>query len=396
MKIFLPVVFALSTITTFTTSTTLTTITASAQPAFSNALDTLFSAIKSGQIPDRLLTGKDTSLTRSILLDYGPIAAMHHEIINQYPVEKDLYRLLIACDTLHDLLTVDARLDHDQIRFTLPLWHDTRYWREARIGTIHYYYDHDFDPKAGAAFDAFNRELARKLGLKPQHLDFYLTDNYQQIRQLLGHTYDRSAAGKYRDGSYADERTMFAIMHNEDFSHDLVHFYISKVRTNPRNAYAEEGLAYYWGNAYYTDSAGQMITYPRIRADLRAYFLDHPQADPVSLFRQNMRGLFKAAPEISIRAAMAAVLMEAIEKEHGLPGILQLMNCGPGEQNYFSALDKLTGVNAANFNERLRYCLRPDNPHPALPATVKTPKISDASFAPAPPQTSQAPSQTLQ
>jgi hypothetical protein len=321
---------------------------------FSNAVDALFASIKTGQIPDTLLTGKDTGLTRTILLNYRPIAEMRHELINEYPLEKGLYRLMIVCDTLRELLTLDARLEQDQVRFALPLWYDSRNWKEVQAGTVCYHYDHDFEPKAAKAFDAFNRQLAGKLGLQPMRLEFYLTDNYQQIQHLFGFSYDRSAAGKTRDGSYANERTIFAIMHNEDFSHDLVHYYVSLIRKSPRNSFAEEGLAYYWGNAYYTDSAGQMIPFPRIKRELQAYLVQHPEADLLSLFRQDARGLFGSAAEVSLRSALSAVLMEAIEKEQGVSGVLRLINCGSGEQNYFSVLEKLTSINTSNFDERLR------------------------------------------
>ena len=44
------------------------------------------------------------------------------------------------------------------------------------------------------------------------------------------------------------------------FSHDIFHYYSGKVNKNEnRNWITEEGIAYSWGNAYYTNSNGEMI-----------------------------------------------------------------------------------------------------------------------------------------
>ena len=57
---------------------------------------------------------------------------------------------------------------------------------------------------------------------------------------MLGHDYDAESAGDYRNGSWVGD-SIFAVMHNEDYSHDLVHGYVLKIRTNTRNSTAEEG-----------------------------------------------------------------------------------------------------------------------------------------------------------
>ena len=88
-------------------------------------------------------------------------------------------------------------------------------------------------------------------------LNFYLCDNYQEILQLLGFDYDLSANGTTRDGYGVISQSIFSVMHHEDFSHDIFHYYSGKVneRSN-RNWITEEGIAYSWGNVYYTDKNG--------------------------------------------------------------------------------------------------------------------------------------------
>ena len=48
-----------------------------------------------------------------------------------------------------------------------------------------------------------------------------------------------------------------------------------------------------------------------------------------------------------------ALIVQKIEKEKGFPAVLELLGCGKrekGDENYFKALEKITGITKANFN----------------------------------------------
>lgn len=320
-------------------------------------IDTLFAGIRIGHVPLQSITGPQKELTRDMLeyLKNRQGEGISHEIVNCYPLDSQNYRVMVACsnaNVLQQLYTVDVRLDQARVTVDLPLWHDTRTWSSDRTGTIHYYYDHDFDAGAARDFNETNRRIAGKLGLPVDSFDFYLSDNYQQIIHWMGLTYDRLTAGQTRDG-FIIGHTIFAICHNEDFSHDLVHYYVYKVRKAPRNPYAEEGVAYYWGNAYYPDGEGRMISLGRLKADLRDYLATHPDVDWLTLFQKNQRGVFGPAKEVSVRSTLSGIIAENIEKNHGLDGILRLLNCGAGEEDYFRVTGMLAGIDSANFNRRI-------------------------------------------
>jgi hypothetical protein len=326
------------------------------------ALDTAFAGIGRGHVAVQTITGKDKELTREMLeyLQNRIGADLHHQVINCYPIGGRMYRVQVACnkaDTLKAIFTLDVTILPGRATVDLPLWQDTHSWAVKQAGTIRYLYDHDFDPKAAHAFDAANKRIARRLGLRPDSLNFYLADNFQQIMQWLGLAYDRQTAGATRDG-FNIEQTIFAIQHNEDFSHDLVHYYVYKVRKGPRNGYAEEGVAYYWGNAYYTDANGQMITLDQLKTALRAYLSAHPGTDLLAAFRKNQRGLFGPAKEISIRSTLSGVIAEYIDHKYGATGVLRLLNCGAGEATFFTVTQSLAGVDAGNFDVRMRELLK--------------------------------------
>ncbi|MDR0547324.1 MAG: hypothetical protein LBG77_07060, partial [Dysgonamonadaceae bacterium] len=46
------------------------------------------------------------------------------------------------------------------------------------------------------------------------------------------------------------------------------------------------------------------------------------------------------------------------EKQKGADGIIELMKCGRGDENYFKSIENLLGINRENFNEKfINYCL---------------------------------------
>jgi hypothetical protein len=57
----------------------------------------------------------------------------------------------------------------------------------------------------------------------------------------MGYEYRATSNGKTRNGYGVVANTIFSVMHNEDFSHDLFHYYSAKIRSNEENWYAEEG-----------------------------------------------------------------------------------------------------------------------------------------------------------
>ena len=146
---------------------------------------------------------------------------------------------------------------------------------------------------------------------------------------LLGTSYDAGSAGRVREGG-------------------------GPIRTGVQNPIAEEGLAYYWGNAYYTNADGQMIDYPDQLRALKEYVQQHPDSSLLSLFEHNGKIFPQLAPEVSVRSVISALLCAHIEATRGIEGIKALMNCGKGEDNYFIALGKLMGIGKDNFEGKVR------------------------------------------
>lgn len=170
----------------------------------------------------------------------------------------------------------------------------------------------------------------------------------------MGYAYDLGYNGVTRRGAGVIDNTIFSVMGNEDFSHDLFHDYSYRIRTGRRNGAAEEGIAYSWGNAYYVDGQGGTITMSELVPDLRNYMSAHSGVSLLALFREGGDGFSPLAPEVSARNTIAALLSDEVERRKGVEGIRELINCGAGDDNYFVKLNELIGVNPANFDVRVR------------------------------------------
>jgi hypothetical protein len=326
------------------------------------SLDSLFSKIETNKLSGNEVSKDKAALSISILksLKTEPNAVPDHkELINLYPVSGRQYFVTVAITsrdnqlkTIFNLIALD---EEKQITFTLPVNYLTRTWKTKTVGRIIYHYQDKLNVARAKRFNQNNALIAQRLGLSPEVMDFYMCANYQEVLQLLGYEYDRASNGKTKDGYGVDGNCIFSIMNNEDFSHDAFHYYAAKIRTNPRNSAAEEGIAYSWGNAYYTDENSEMILQKQLVEQLKQYVRQHPQVNLYELFTTNPVVFNSMA---KVRSVIAGLIADEVEQKKGLPGIITLINCGKGDENYLSAIDTLIGINKVNFDTRVRALLK--------------------------------------
>lgn len=331
-------------------------------------LDTLLVQIMENRIAPELLRPEDAALSKAIfsslkgMEDKDSLPGFYKiQLMNLYPVGGGQYFLTLVYSgygtertpLIKTIFSLTAGSRNGTTAFSVPLQYLTRNWKTKTVGKVIYHYPDTINMLRANAFDKKNTLIAAKLGLPSERLHFYLCANYQEALQLMGYTYDQSAAGKTRDGYGVEANTIFATMGNEDFSHDLFHFYAEKIRTNKRNSAAEEGIAYSWGNAYYTSAKGEMISQRELIPYLRTYLATHPETSALEVFSKNVRGFSPLAKEASLRSTIGSLLSDEVEQRKGIPGVIQLINCGAGDDNYFKCLDTLIQVNRTNFNEKV-------------------------------------------
>lgn len=340
---------------------------------FNQSLETFFLEMKQGKLNEDLLTPQRADLTKSQLQelvnyetkkDSTAKKNQDKQLINIYPISNDKYFITISYiyqnPETNPILLYNINLiateSSDKFTFSVPLDYLTRYWKTETVGNITYHFRENINIERAIIFDNKNIEIAGKLGLKPEKLDFYMTDNFQEISELLGFGYSLYSNGKYRDGYGVDSKTIFAVMNNEDFSHDMFHYYSGQInkRAN-RNWITEEGIAYAWGNAYYTDKNGEMVTNERLVTELKDYLTKNPNTNIFEIFSNNEKIFNNIASEISVRSVISGIIANQVEKEKGADGISKLINAGSQDrlESYLKATDELIGINKENFNSKV-------------------------------------------
>ncbi len=279
------------------------------------------------------------------------------QLINAHIIGEDQYFISLAYvgdNTLKSIMNFKATVYPEGIKFSVPLFYLTRNWKEKKVGRITYHYADYFNQERAAKFNRENTCIAEKLGLPPENFDFYLVDDYFDILRFLGYSYDSETAGHENEGFSPVNGYIFSTMHNEDFSHDLFHYYAEKIRTHSRNSAAEEGIAYSWGNAYYVDNNGEMIDQRQLVEILKSYLLTNPNTSLLNLFSKN--------PPIfpfntKVRSLIASLISDEVERRKGLTGIKLMIDCGHGDDNYFKIIKQLIGINATNFDAEVKQLL---------------------------------------
>ena len=331
-----------------------------------NSLEILFSQIKNNTI-DTLLIGKgrsDFNVLKSLAgLEENKKDSIpdfyKKQLINFYQISTNEYWISLAyigvkngeSPILKNIINVVATNTDGNIMFSLPLNHLTKTWKSKVVGNITYHFRDKINLQNAKLFNEKNTQIATKLGLFPEKMDFYMCDNYQEISQLLGYEYDLESNGKTRDGYGVDGNNIFSIMNNEDFSHDVFHFYSGKLRNQKKgNRTVEEGIAYGWGNAYYTDKYEKMIEQRELIGFLKNYLKENPTISLFQLFSKDPKILNSIAPEVSIKSAIASLLCDEVERKKGIEGIKELIMCGRGDVVFFETLNKLVAINQTNFD----------------------------------------------
>ena len=331
-------------------------------------LKELISDLHKGKIDKKFLLDENLGLTESTLSiikdeffskDKETIQK-RIDLINLYPTSKGQYLISLSftslstegfteIDFIVDLIAVE---ELGETYFTIPLRYYTRHWSKEAVGKITYNFRGNLNLDRASLFDQKNNIIATNLGTKPEFLNFYITDNYQEILKLRGFKYKSSSKGDYRDGYGVVDNTIFAVMGNEDFSHDMLHYYSSSIHNKAdRNWIVEEGLAYLWGNAYYGDLRGETITQSKLVQRLSDYIKENPDENLLELFNEDSKVFEDIAPEISTQSIITGVILSELRRTNGLNTVVALIEIGrkDSKATFLEELQKL-GIDKQNFH----------------------------------------------
>ena len=334
-----------------------------------NSLDSLFATINRGKTDTNLVDKSNYLLNLSIinsLRDYENSDSIKDfykkQLINLYPISSNDYFISIAyignkqneIPVLKLIINLIAKKENEKIIFSIPLKYLTANWKTQTIGNITYYFQGKLNLEVANKFNSKNTTIASKLSISPEKFNFYMCENYQEVLKLLGYEYDLESNGKYKDGYGVDANTIFSIMNSEDFSHDIFHYYSAKIRGEAkRNHTVEEGIAYSWGNAYYTKENGGMIEQKELVQQLKSYLKKNPKISLLELFNKDTKIFTRLPIEVSVKSTISSLLCDEVERKKGIEGIRKLISCGKGDDNFLKTLNELIFINNINFDKEV-------------------------------------------
>lgn len=112
-----------------------------------------------------------------------------------------------------------------------------------------------------------------------------------------------------------------------------------------------------WGNAYYTTPNAKSPALEELLPAFQKYLDEHKGAQLLSLFEKNPDVLaeYGYPKPIEVNKIIAALICREIERKKGEKGIIELLKCGRGNNNFFRVVEQLIGLNHENFDSELRH-----------------------------------------
>jgi len=331
-----------------------------------NSLDKLLISIDNEKLDTTLVSNENMDFNRNFFADLKGIEQkdtiqkyFRGQLINLYPIENKQYLLTLAYtkgNEIGRILTFLAKGNNGKIAFASPIQYNTKYWKSAKIGTLTYFFPDTIDTKRAESFNQKNIAMAKKLGLLLQNWDVYMCRNHQEALQIQGCFYEFKRNGLVNRGDIVDPKTLFSVMNDEDFSHDVFHIYAHKIRGKKINWTAEEGIAYLWGNSYHLANVAKAPEQRDLVPLLRQYIQTHKDVTLLDLFEKNPDVLaeYGYPKPIQVKSVISGIICEEIEKQKGEEGIIELIKCGSGDDNFFQSIENLIGINRDNFNVEVK------------------------------------------
>ena len=89
---------------------------------------------------------------------------------------------------------------------------------------------------------------------------------------------------------------------------------------------------------------------------IQRYLQENPKADLLALFEEQaeLPASYKLPPSVRLPRVMGGIICQEVERQKGTAGLIELLKCGRGNDNFFLATEKLIGLKRDNFNREFR------------------------------------------
>lgn len=253
--------------------------------------------------------------------------------------------------------TILAKRQGGRFYFRSPLKQYTASWTRTPIGAMNIYHKGAINMLNAGKYVQLVSAFDEKLGTPILPTDYYCCDNFREALQVTGIDY-KSDYNAYRYNSLSEKENSrhlnvngaFTAEFNDIDPHDLWHSRLHKVLpVAVINKPVDEGSAYLYGGSW-------GFTWDQILAKFKEYAAKNPNADWITEYNESRNFDEKGQYPLNVDMAINALIIKKIEHDKGFAAVLQLLACGPKEKdnaNYFSALEKITGISRSHFNKEV-------------------------------------------
>jgi hypothetical protein len=239
----------------------------------------------------------------------------------------------------------------DVFNFYSPLIKNTQTWHTQKFGDITFHYKDTLNLPDAKAYQKKVNFYDAKLKAADNPIDYYYCDNFTEVQQLLGIDYKATYNGSRNNSLTADENHANLVVNGDDDKHrfdphDLWHERLRTVmNVSVINRPVDEGCAYLYGGSW-------GLSWEEVLVKFKQYATDHQNADWLNLYLTSAN-YAEGDQSLKIAYALNALIVQKIEREKGFGPVMELLKCGPrqkDDENYFTALKKVTGIDKTNFN----------------------------------------------
>ena len=215
-----------------------------------------------------------------------------------------------------------------------------------KIGNINYYIHpfHSFQLSEAEEMNAYNLELSAEFGVEPLTFDYFVASNARDIARTWGYEYMNRMYNPSGKGGIASWRNMIIYSGNNSsfFPHELVHLYTFHVVPKDPHLWVGEGIATFYAGTSTYSFEGHM-------QKLKEFLEEQPDYD-LSDISKLKKTIPNGEHASDFRYVIGALLMRNIYVKEGVPGLVESLQYGTTDDDFFRLLKDKLGVTKEGFD----------------------------------------------
>ncbi|MDD5361178.1 MAG: hypothetical protein PHN88_03540 [Ignavibacteria bacterium] len=245
----------------------------------------------------------------------------------------------------------------NQFYFTSPLRRNTlsRNFKQINNGTFRF--KNILNESSAADFVITAEKFDDILNVKGAKIEWYGCDDMPEMLRIIGVLYKAEYNGRKYGSLYANENNTTIIVSGSNDSefraydpHDLFHDRARIViPADKYNHYMVCGCAYLYGGSW-------GIKWQQIVSMFNEKMTSDPDADWLKLYTEGYNFGESKEKHLLVTQYINALILRKTEREKGNLGVMDLLSSGNQKKDpetFFKILEKVTGINKTNFNEKV-------------------------------------------